>query len=201
MKKPDEDNWGKVKRILKYLKGTRSLALRLSVENMSHSVWFIDASHAVHWDCKGQTGAGMTLGKGAVISCSWKQKLNTKSSTETELVGVDDAMQKVLWSLYFIQEQGYDMTHALIYQDNKSSILLEVNGRRSSSKRTKHINNKYFFVTDRVAKGEVMIAHKLTKEMWIDVNTKPKQGTPFKIDRSLLMNCPVNVPDETLLGH
>ena len=200
VKKPDEDDWGKVKRVLKYLKGTRSLPLRLSVENMSFAIWFIDASHAVHWDCKGQTGAGMTLGKGAVISCSWKQKLNTKSSTETELVGVDDAMQKVLWSLYFIQEQGYNMTHALIYQDNKSSILLEVNGRRSSSKRTKHIKNKYFFVTDKVAKGEVVIAHKPTKEMWIDVNTKPKQGTPFRIDRSLLMNCPVNVPDETLLG-
>ena len=46
----------------------------------------------------------------------------------------------------------------------------------------------------------MVIAHKQpTKEMWIDVNTKPKQGTPFKIDRSLLMNCPVNIPDETLL--
>ena len=92
------------------------------------------------------------------------------------------------------------MTHALIYQDNKSSILLEVNGRRSSSKRTKHIKNKYFFMTDKVAKGEVVIVHKSTKEMWADVLTKPKQGTPFRVDHSLLMNCPVNVPDETLLG-
>ena len=68
----------------------------------------------------------------------------------------------------------------------------------SSSKRTKHIKYKYFFVTDKVAKGEVVIEHKPTKEMWIDVNIKPKQGTPFKIDRGYLMNCPINVPDETL---
>ena len=122
---------------MKYLKGTRSLALSLSVDNMSFAIWFIDASHAVHWDCKGQIEAGMTLGRGAVISGS-------------VLVGVDDAMPKVLCSLYFIQEQGYDMTHALIYQDNKSSILLEVNGKRSSTKRMKHIKNKYFFVTDKV---------------------------------------------------
>ena len=47
-------------------------------------------------------------------------------------------------------------------------------------------------------KGEVVIEHKPTKEMWIDVNTKPKQGTPFKIDRGYLMNCPINVPDDTL---
>ena len=57
----------------------------------------------VHWDCKGQTGAGMTLGKGAVLSYSWKQKINTKSSTETELVAVDDAIGNILWSLYFMQ--------------------------------------------------------------------------------------------------
>ena len=61
------------------------------------------------------------------------------------------------------------MSHALIYQDNKSSILLEVNGKMLSRKRTKHIKSKYFFVTDKVAKGEVVIEHKPTKEMWIDV--------------------------------
>ena len=199
VQKPDEDDWGKVRRVLMYLKGTKSLPLRLTIEDLSFAKWFIDAAHAVHWDCKGQTGAGMTLGKGAVISFSRKQKINTKSSTETELVGVDDAMPIVLWSLYFIQAQGYNMTHALIYQDNKSAILLEVNGKMSSSKRTKHIRIKYFFVTDRVEQGDVKIEHKPTGEMWIDMNTKPKQGTPFRTDRSHMMNCPLNVMDETLL--
>ena len=200
VKKPDEDDWGKLRRILQYLKGTRSLVLRLSVDNLSYSRWFIDASHQVHLDCKGQTGAGMTLGKGASICFSRKQKINTKSSTETELVGVDDAMPTVLWSLYFIQEQGYDMTHALIYQDNKSAILLETNGKMSSSGRTKHIKAKFFFVADKVEQGEVVIEHKNTKLMWIDVNTKPKQGTPYKLDRSEIMNCPVDLPDETVPG-
>ena len=91
------------------------------------------------------------------------------------------------------------MTHALIYQDNKSAILLEVNGKMSSSKRTKHIRIKYFFVTDRVEQGDVKIEHKPTGEMWIDMNTKPKQGTPFRTDRSHMMNCALNVMDETLL--
>lgn len=140
------------------------------------------------------------MGKGASICFSRKQKINTKSSTETELVGVDDAMPTVLWSLYFIQEQGYDMTHALIYQDNKSAILLETNGKMSSSGRTKHIKAKFFFVAGKVELGEVVIEHKNTKLMWIDVNTKPKQGTPYKLDRSEIMNCPVDLPDETVPG-
>ena len=47
--------------------------------------------------------------------------------------------------------------------------------------------------------GDVKIEHKPTGEMWIDMNTKPKQGTPFRTDRSHMMNCPLNVMDETLL--
>jgi hypothetical protein len=103
-----------VKRVLQYLKGTRNLPLNLTVDNLQFSNWQIDVSHGTHVDCKGHTGAAMTLGKGAAISFSRKQKINTRSSTETEVVGVDDAMPSVLWSLYFIQEQGYPMTHAVI---------------------------------------------------------------------------------------
>lgn len=131
----------------------------------------------------------MTLGDGAVINVSLKQKINTKSSTETELVGVDDVISTVLWALYYIQAQGYDMKRARIYQDNKSAILLERNGRMSSSKRTKHFKNKIFFVTDRIADGEVAIEYCPTTQMWTDLNTKPKQGTPFRIDRAKQLNC------------
>jgi hypothetical protein len=52
-----------------------------------------------------------------------------------------------------------------------------------------------YFVTDRVEQGDVKIEHKPTGEMWIDMNTKPKQGTPFRTDRSHMMNCPLNVMD------
>jgi hypothetical protein len=140
----------------------------------------------------------MTLGRGAVISSSRKQKINTRSSTESELVGVDDAMPSILWSLYFIQEQGFGTTHALVYQDNKSAILLETNGKLSSSKRTKHIKMKYFFVKDKVDDGEVQIEHLPTEKMWIDMHTKPSQGLRFETDRSECQNVPVHWPDETL---
>jgi hypothetical protein len=132
----------------------------------------------------------MTMGRGAILSYSWKQKVNTKSSTETELVGVDDAISNILWSLYFLQAQGCGTSHAIIYQDNKSAILLESNGKWSSGKRTKHIKAKYFFVTDKVADGDVIIKHTPTETMWADMNTKPKQGRAFRIDRSRMMNCP-----------
>jgi hypothetical protein len=200
VKRPDMDDWGKVKRVSQYLKGTKSMPLNLSIDNLQYTRWYVDASHGVHADCKGHTGAGMTLGKGAVMSLSRKQKINTRSSTKSEVVGVDDAMPSVLWSLYFLQEQGYGTTHAVIYQDNKSAILLETNGKWSSSKRTKHIKMKYFFVKDKVGDGEVKIEHLPTEQMWIDMHSKPSQGIRFETDRSVLQNVPVHWPDETLPG-
>ena len=86
----------------------------------------------------------MSLGRGMAMSYSWKQKINMKSSTEAEIVGVDDFLAYILWAIYFLQEQGYDLEPSLVYQENLSAILLEMNGKASSSKRTKHIKVKYF---------------------------------------------------------
>ena len=70
-------------------------------------------------------------------------------------MGVDDMMSSILWTRYFLNHQGYKVNDNIIFQDNKSSMLLERNGKASSGKRTKHINVRYFFITDRISKGEV----------------------------------------------
>ncbi len=84
------------------------------------------------------------------LSNSWKQKINTKSSTKAKLVGVDDSLGYFLWAYYFMQEQGFDMEALFLYQDNMSAMLLKTNGRASSSKHTKHIKVKYFLNEDKV---------------------------------------------------
>jgi hypothetical protein len=80
---PDEDDWKKLIRLMSYLKGTTDLVLTLEADDLYLIKWFIDGSLAVHNDMKGHTRGGMTLGKGSVINKSTKQKINTKSSTET----------------------------------------------------------------------------------------------------------------------
>ena len=69
-KKPDAENWGKLRRVLRYLNGTLHMKLTLSVYNMSIVNWFVDASHMAHMNCKGHVGGAMKLGKGAIISIS-----------------------------------------------------------------------------------------------------------------------------------
>ena len=140
---------------------------------------------AVHRDMRSHTGAVMSLGKGALIAMSTKQKLNTSSSTEAELVGVSDSMPFNIWATYFFKAQGEGVAgyklgiRNILYQDNESCIKLANNGKASSTKRTRHINIRYFHVTDRVKNKELEIEYCPTGEMVGDFFTKPLQGSSF----------------------
>ena len=127
------------------------------------------------------------MGRGFPIVSSTKQKLNTRSSTESELVGVDVMIPSIIWTRYFLKAQGYGVTDNVIFQDNKSTMLLERNGKQSSSKRTKHINVRYFFITDRILKGEVRVECCPMGDMVADFMMKPLQGSTFKKFRDLIM--------------
>ena len=111
---------------------------------------------------------------------STKQKFNTRISTETELVGGDDFMPAICWTRYFLKAQEYRILENVLFQDNSSSILLENNGKYSSSKCTKHINIWYFFITDRVAQGDVSLVWCPTRDIIGDFITKPLQGNLFR---------------------
>ena len=97
-------------------------------------IWYVDDSYAVHNDSKGQSGGIMVLGEGAITSFSCKQKLNAKSSTEAELIGVDDALPQVIWTSYFLEVQCFTISTNMIMQDNMNAMELKNNGKASSLK-------------------------------------------------------------------
>ena len=175
VKGPDKDDYKKLTRVIRYLRGSIDIALTLEASKVNIIKWWIDASFAVHPDMRSHTGAIMSMGKGAIYASSTRQKINTRSSTEAELVGVNDTMPQIVWTRNFLQAQGYNLDPSEVYQDNQSAMLLEKNGKASSGRRTRHINIRYFFVTDRVAKGEMVIKYCPTKEMLADFLTKPLQ--------------------------
>lgn len=78
------------KMLLEYLHGTISLQLRMKVDDLRMMGFYVNKAHMIHWDCKGQAGATMNMGASAILTYSWKQKMNTKSSTEKELVSIND---------------------------------------------------------------------------------------------------------------
>jgi len=67
----------------------------------------------VHPNMRGHSGGGLSLGRGFPIVSSTKQKLNMRSSTETEIVGADDFMPATCWTWYFIEAQGYQVQDKL----------------------------------------------------------------------------------------
>jgi hypothetical protein len=150
--------------------------------------WWVDASFGFHPDLRSHTGGVLTLGRRAVYSTSTRQMLNTRSSTEGELVGVNDVLPQILWTKYFPEQQGYASTNAIIYQDNKSAMLLENNGRACSSKQIRHINFRCFFVADRIRAKEVRIEYCPTGSRLVDFFTQPLQGTPFRKFRADIMD-------------
>jgi hypothetical protein len=152
-------------RVMKYLNGTKEENLTLSADGLRVVKWYVDASFAVHPDFKSHTSATMTLGKGAMQSIARKQKMNVQSSTEGKLVAVNNAATMILWTKLFLEAQGYNVEKNIVYQDNKSAILLETNGKKSSGKRTRTLNICYFFITDQVEKGNVQIEHCGTNNM------------------------------------
>ena len=106
--------------------------------------------------------------------------MNTRSSTEAELVGADDAATMILWTGLFMEQQGYPLNKNILFQDNKSAILLENNGKRSAGNRSRALNVRYFFLTDQVEKGNLTIEYCPTDVMWADFMTKPLQGEKFR---------------------
>jgi len=124
----------KLVRLMRYLHSTPKLHLTLSADDLQTIKWYVDASFAVHPDFKSHTGATMTMGEGCMQTMSPKQKLNSRSSTEVEVIGVDDALTQMLWTHLFMEEQGYPVKESILYQDYKSCILLAKNGRSSAGK-------------------------------------------------------------------
>ena len=107
-------------------------------------------------------------------------------------------MTFILWLKYFLEEQTKELPEnskikelgktTIVEQDNTSSILLEKNGRRSSTKRTRHINIRYYFITEKLRSGEITdVVHKSTSEMQSDALTKGLQGKLFDTHRTTMM--------------
>ena len=199
MRKPDKDDWKKLRRLIGYLKRTIKLPLILQAGGVNVLKWWVDASYAAHDDMQGHTGGTMLMvkdGQGSIIGISKKQKQNTKILTEEELVGADNTMPQMLWTRYFLEAQGYGIDNNILYQDNMSAMLLEKNGKKSSTKNTKHINVCYYLIKDQVETGDVVIKHCQTEEISGDHFTKPLQGVIRKFREEI-----INIPYDLDMGE
>jgi hypothetical protein len=183
----DRGRLEKLRRVLQYLRGTIDLVLTLGADDIRKAKAWVDVSYGVHHDCRSHTGGAMSWGWGVLLGKSQKQKLNTKSSTEGEIVGVSDYMPNMIWARMFLEAQGFDMEESVLYQDNQSVIKIEKNGKQSSGPRTKHMDNRYFWIKDRLQSEGIEVHYCPTERMLADFFTKPLQGSLFRKFRDVIL--------------
>ena len=140
VKASDVDDWKKLLQMIRHLRGSVEVPLILCADSVPVPKWWVDGSHATHPNTRGDLGGCVSLGKGTPINASNKQKLNTRSSTETELVAPDNFMPIVLWTNCFLEARGCGHQDTVLHQDNQSVILLENNGRKSPAAREPSIS-------------------------------------------------------------
>jgi hypothetical protein len=185
--KSSVEDEAKLQRVLEYIKGSMDKEYTLGADNPGRMRSWVDASYAVHPDMRSHTGGVTSFGTGGLVCKSGKQKLNTKSSTEAEVVGASDYLPHTLWVKMFMEAQGHHMTEVMFEQDNESAIRLETNGRTSAGPRSRHIDIRYFWIKDRTKQADITIRHCPTLRMLGDFFTKPLQGTLFRTFRDVIL--------------
>ena len=188
VKKATEEDWNKISRVIRFIRGTIDAGLRLRCGNGRLKVTvFIDASHAIHDDYRSHTGCCLYIGDmGAVYCKSSRQGLNTKSSAESELVGATDLAGAYIWVHSYLKAQNYDVEYEVdLRQDNLAVHAWLKNGRAKDDK-GRHINIRYFWLADRIKRGELVVNYTNTSEMVADYLSKPLTGALFNKFRNMI---------------
>ena len=159
-----EDDWIKLKRLMEYVNSTLDDKRIIGANGLSSLQTWIDAAYAVHPNMRSHTGGCMSLGVGTLHAKSSKQKLNTKSSTEAELVGVSEYLPYNIWLVNFLKEQGYPLETNDLLQDNQSAMRMEKNGRNSCTGNSRHIDIRYFLSRIELTKERLVLNTVLRRE-------------------------------------
>jgi hypothetical protein len=189
----NDDDANTLKRLLRYLNGTKDVELYLDASDLKLRAW-IAAAFGTHKDGKSHSGLAIALGNAFLMCKSSKQKIVSKDSTEAELVALSDKYNQVLLIAEELKDMGYDVGTPIIYQDNTSTISLVTKG--GGVQRTNHMNVRVNIVLEAVTSGLIHIICMKTAEMVADVLslTKPLQCILFYGMISKLLGSILNKP-------
>jgi hypothetical protein len=91
-----QQDLAKLRRLLEYINGTLDDTYTIGADDLGRMCTWVDASYAVHHDCRSHTGGAISFGRGALVCKAKKQSINAKSSTEAELIGTSDYLPNTL---------------------------------------------------------------------------------------------------------
>jgi len=187
---PTQADLTKLYRVLGYIKTVVNNVLTFDASCFHDPKVYIDASYATNPDAKSQTGCCIYFGRGAIMCSSSKQSIVTKSSSESELVGLSDRGSEVIGFIHFLEAFNIKINSVTFYQDNKSTIRMVHNGK-PTGKLARHINIRYFWIRQLLHSGQYRLEHMPTEDMVADVFTKALAPSLFRRFADLVLGITV----------
>jgi hypothetical protein len=183
-KSPQSKHWTAIKRIFRYLKGTRDFHLTYGGPEHIHSTEisiYCDADWASSTDRKSISGYVFLLAGGAVSWSSKKQATVALSTAEAEYVAATHAAKQVLWHRALFDELEISQPEtSILFSDNQAAI--SISHHPEFHARTKHIDIAHHFLRDLVESGTIEIIYIQTRENLADIFTK---GLPRPLHEDL----------------
>jgi Reverse transcriptase (RNA-dependent DNA polymerase) len=189
MQQPTIEDWQKLTRVVKYLNGTKHFRMKIKPVNSMQVYASADASYGPYKDGKSNSGIVVTVGypNAPIIARSCKQKPVANSSTAAELIAFTSTLEEVLWIVNLLEELGFGQETVQIEQDNKSTMRLIETGP-SSTGRTKWLNIKYFWVSEKRKEGAFETKYVESLKLLADGLTKPLGRKAFMLWRQRILN-------------
>ncbi|KAL5824162.1 hypothetical protein ACOSQ3_020225 [Xanthoceras sorbifolium] len=179
---PGLDHWKAVKKVMRYLQGTKDYMLMYRRTDNLEVIGYSDSDFAGCVDSRKSTsGYIFMMASGAVSWRSAKQSLTATSTMEAEFVSCFEATSHGVWLKSFIS--GLRVVDSIsrplkMYCDNSAAVFMAKNNKSGS--RSKHIDIKYFAIKERVKEKKVVIEHVSTELMIADPLTKGMPPFKFK---------------------
>lgn len=184
--KPKVSDWSAVKRIFKYLQGTKDYGIKF------HPRWkpgqleaYSDASYAEDRDSGRSTSGVVCKYSGGIISWkSQKQSVTALSTTEAELIAACEGAKEIIWLTRMLNELSHLTEKPVLQIDNQSTLRLI--GNPEFHNRTKHIKVRFYYVREKVEDGEMDINHVTSDDQLADIMTKPFARARFERLREMI---------------
>jgi len=184
MANPGKEHWKDVQWIFIYLRGTSNAYLQFG-KSTDGLVGYVDYDFAGDLDKRRSlTGYIFTIGGCAVSWRATLQSIVACSTTDAEYMAVSEACKEAIWLRGLYTELCGDESCPTIFCDSQSAICLTKN--QMYHERTKHIDVRYHFIRDVVARGDLKVSKISTHDNPADMMTKPVLTNKFELCSDLV---------------
>lgn len=176
MARPTMKHWQLVKRIMRYLAGTKKQGIQYArqvKEKDKALTAYADSSYGDDLlKGKSTTGSIIFFGTGPVYWQSKRQEVVALSTTEAELIALNKTCKEVMWLIKMMTEAHLPQQLPIpVGEDNSGCV--ETANNPSSRTRVRHVRVQYHYVQELVKDGYVEVIKVPTDDMPADILTKP----------------------------